>query len=259
MGSWSSLDHAGLLIEGHEEGGLEEAAGSKQSLAGSWHLPKVWKKQGSALPPTPPPPAVTMQTQLRVLPTAVAPVWKLPDFVQEPPPHRTRPRERRGTARGEDLISLLVSPGWEGGCGVGGSSLTASTSSFFRPSSRSLARISSRCLSTTSLSFFITCRSRSDMPGVGRSRSAGEPFACSPSPTRSFPRRCCWPRPSLHPVPQSQHLLPVSRVPLSSSPPQGARWAIPFLPTSPEADSPYVSGLGSTITSLQRPFPAPLN
>lgn len=52
--------------------------------------------------------------------------------------------------------------------------LTASTSSLFSPSSLSLARISSRCLSTTSFNFFITCRSRSDMPGGQHVRPAGE-------------------------------------------------------------------------------------
>ena len=47
---------------------------------------------------------------------------------------------------------------------VNGESLTASTSSLLSVSSRSLARISSLCLSTTSFSFFITWRSRSDIP-----------------------------------------------------------------------------------------------
>lgn len=47
-------------------------------------------------------------------------------------------------------------------------------SSFFSVSSRSLARISSLCLSTTSLSFFITCLSLSVIPGDRREETVSD-------------------------------------------------------------------------------------
>lgn len=173
MGSWTSLDHAGLLAGGHEEGGLEEASRSEQSLAGPRHLPRAWEQQVTGQCHVPsccynadsaegPPHSCGFSCQA---------------LGRTPPPHRAHSmsaRERRGAACGEDAVSRHICQpgGWTWG---GGSSLTASTSSFFRPSSLSLARISSRCLSTTSFSFFITCRSRSDMPGAGWARPAGGP------------------------------------------------------------------------------------
>lgn len=45
MGFWSSLDHTGLLTQGHKEGDLEEASGSERSQAGPRHPPRVWEQQ----------------------------------------------------------------------------------------------------------------------------------------------------------------------------------------------------------------------